>query len=140
MKIASVADVKAHFSAYLRASEQGPVVVTRNGKPAAVLLAVSDEDCLERLMLAHSPRLQEILTAAQGRIDAGAGISDEEFWKDVEGVEKTKKRGTASEQDPPSQAGVDSGARGADHQEVFNKPRGYGAPGPDDGKHFAAAR
>ena len=30
MKIASVAEVKAHFSAYLRASEQGPVVVTRN--------------------------------------------------------------------------------------------------------------
>ena len=55
MKIASVADVKAHFSAYLRASEHGPVVVTRNGKPAAVLLAVSDEEELERLMMASSP-------------------------------------------------------------------------------------
>ena len=35
MKIASVAEVKARLSAYLRASEEGPVVVTRNGKPVA---------------------------------------------------------------------------------------------------------
>jgi prevent-host-death family protein len=40
MKIASVADVKAHLSAYLKETEVGPVVVTRNGKAVAVLLAV----------------------------------------------------------------------------------------------------
>ena len=38
MKIASVADVKARLSAYLKESEAGPVVVTRNGKAVAVLL------------------------------------------------------------------------------------------------------
>ena len=84
MKIASVADVKAHFSAYVKASEQGPVVVTRNGRPVAVLLAVGDEEELERLILAHSPRLRAILDAARQRIRAGAGISHEEFWKDGE--------------------------------------------------------
>jgi len=30
MKIASVADVKAKFSVYLKSSEEGPVVITRN--------------------------------------------------------------------------------------------------------------
>jgi hypothetical protein len=49
------------------------------------------KDELERLMLAHSPRLKAILAAARQRIDAGAGISDVEFWKDFEGVEETKK-------------------------------------------------
>jgi prevent-host-death family protein len=92
MKIASVAEVKAHFSAYIRASKQGPVVVTRNGKPAAVLLSVGDEDELERLMMAHSPRLREILAAARQRIEAGAGIADDEFWKDVDGIKEPKKR------------------------------------------------
>lgn len=92
MKIASVADVKAHFSAYLRASEQGPVVVTRNGKPAAVLVAVADEEALERLMLAHSPRLHAILEAAQERIRAGAGIPSDAFWDEVEGVKDKKGR------------------------------------------------
>ncbi len=92
MKIASVADVKAHFSAYLRASEQGPVVVTRNGKPAAVLVAVGDDEDLERLMMAHSPRLREILDAARERISSGGGISEAEFWKDVDEVHEPKKR------------------------------------------------
>jgi len=39
MRIASIAEVKAHFSAYLKAAEQGPVVVTRNGKAVAVVVA-----------------------------------------------------------------------------------------------------
>jgi len=81
MKIASVADVKAHLSAFLKAGQQGPVVVTRNSKPVAVLLPISDEDEIERLMMAYSPQLQSLLKAARGRIQAGQGIASEEFWK-----------------------------------------------------------
>jgi prevent-host-death family protein len=92
MKMASVAEVKAHFSSYLRASEQGPVVVTRNGKPVAVVVAVTDEDELERLMMAHSPGLQAILEAARQRIRAGAGIRNEDFWKEVEREKEMKRR------------------------------------------------
>ena len=92
MKIASVADVKAHFSAYLRASEQGPVVVTRNGKPAAVLLGVSDEDELERRCWPIRRDFKRSSRLPEGGIEAGAGIRDDEFWKDLEGVKETKKR------------------------------------------------
>ena len=91
MKFASVAEVKAHFSSYLRASEQGPVVVTRNGKPVAVVLAVTDEEELERLMMAHSPGLQAILEAARQRIRAGAGIRNEDFWMEMESEKETRK-------------------------------------------------
>ncbi len=92
MKIASVADVKAHFSSYLRASEEGLVVVTRNSKPVAVLLAVTDEEELERLMMAYSPRLRAILDVARGRIESGAGIPSERFWEDVQNESRGKKR------------------------------------------------
>ena len=52
MKIAPVADVKAHFSEYVKESEKGPVVVTRNGRPAVVMIAAGDDsDELERLAL-----------------------------------------------------------------------------------------
>jgi prevent-host-death family protein len=44
MKIAPVVEVKAKFSAYLEECKAGPVVVTKNGKPVAVLLSVVDED------------------------------------------------------------------------------------------------
>jgi len=83
MKIASVADVKARFSAFLKESKRGPVVVTRNGKPAAVLLSVDDEDEIERLALAYSPKFQKMLSLARQQIREGQGIPHEDFWKEV---------------------------------------------------------
>ena len=47
MRIAPVAEIKAKFSAYLKASEKGPIVVTRNGKAVAVLLSVEDYQRLD---------------------------------------------------------------------------------------------
>ena len=84
MKIASVADVKAKLSAYLKESQQGPVIVTRNGKPVAVLLAVTDEDELERLVLAHSPKFQALLDKSRRQIEETGGIPHEDFWREVE--------------------------------------------------------
>ena len=91
MKIASVADVKARLSSYLKASVAGPVVVTRNGKAVAVLLGIRDVEELERLILANSPKLRAILDAADRRIDAGAGIGHEEFWKQVESSKRSRE-------------------------------------------------
>ena len=84
MKIASVADLKARLSEYLKASEEGPVVVTRNGKPVAVLLGIEDEDELERLVLAYSKRFRSVLEAARQQIRDGKGIPHEQFWQEVE--------------------------------------------------------
>src|SRR5437016_12897013 len=93
MKTASVAEVKARLSAYLKASAAGPVVVTRNGKAVAVLLGVEDDEELERLLLAHSGKLRAILDAADRRIDEGAGISHDEFWQQVEAANHARERG-----------------------------------------------
>jgi len=87
MKIASVADVKARFSAFLRESKRGPVVVTRNGKPTAVLLSVDDEDEIERLTLAYSPKFQKMLNLARQQIREGRGIQHEDFWKETKDSE-----------------------------------------------------
>src|SRR5207253_10391785 len=81
MKIASVADVKARLSAYLKESEAGPIIVTRNGKAVAVLLAVTDEEELERLILAHSPKFQALLDKSRRQIEETGGIPHEQFWR-----------------------------------------------------------
>jgi prevent-host-death family protein len=91
MKIASVADVKARLSAYLKASASHPVVVTRNGKAVAVLLGVSDDDELERMLLAHSPKLRAVLDAADRRISEGKGIGHDEFWRQVKSGNRSRE-------------------------------------------------
>jgi len=83
VKIAPVAEVKAKFSAYLKASEKGPIVVTRNGKAVALLLSVSDEDDVERVVLANSPRFQAILEVARQQIREGKGIPHDQFWAEL---------------------------------------------------------
>jgi prevent-host-death family protein len=93
MKIAPVAEIKARFSAYLKASQDGPVIVTKNGKPVAVLLAMQDEDELERLILAYSPKFQHLLRAAEKQIQDGYGIPHDEFWKEIES-ESSQEPGT----------------------------------------------
>jgi prevent-host-death family protein len=84
MKIASVAEIKSQFSAFLKASEEGPVIVTRNGRPTAVLLAVKDEEDLDRLVLAYTPHFRTILEAARRQIREGLGIRHDDFWNDLE--------------------------------------------------------
>jgi prevent-host-death family protein len=84
MKIAPIAEIKAHLSAYLKESEKGPIVVTRNGKPVAVLLGVSDEEEIERLVLAYSPKFQAVLARGRQQIQMSGGIAHEDFWQEME--------------------------------------------------------
>jgi len=82
MRIASLAEVKAKLSAFLdEAGNSGPVVITRNGRAVAVLLAPSDDDDMERLLLSRSPRFRALLSKARSSIEAGQGIGHAEFWK-----------------------------------------------------------
>jgi prevent-host-death family protein len=93
MKRVSVADVKARFSTYLKESQEEPVIVTRNGRPVALLLAVTDEDELERLMLAHSPKFQAIVEKSRRQIEETGGIPHDVFWHEVEAknLERVRK-------------------------------------------------
>ena len=92
MKIASVAEVKSQFSAFLKSSASGPVVVTRNGRPVAVLVGVEDEDEIERLLMAYSPRLRAICDLSRQQIAEGEGVSHGEFWAGVKARKSPKTR------------------------------------------------
>jgi prevent-host-death family protein len=82
MRVASLAEVKAKLSAVLQEIETtGPVVITRNGKAVAVLLAPVDDDDLERLLLSRSPQLRSILSESRDGIRAGKGLPHASFWK-----------------------------------------------------------
>jgi prevent-host-death family protein len=90
MKIAPVADVKARLSAYLEQCKEEPVIITRNGKAVAVLLAPKDDEDLERLVMARSARFQELLNKSRKSIRAGKGLSPAAFWRAVH--QRARKR------------------------------------------------
>ena len=92
MRIAPLADVKARLSAYLDECEtEGPVVITRNGRPVAVLLAPYDDDDLERLLLGRSPRFQAFLNRSRQSIREGKGLPEKAFWAAVRKRSQEKK-------------------------------------------------
>jgi prevent-host-death family protein len=92
MRIAPLADVKAKFSAYLKeCGEEGPLVITRNGKAVAVILVPYDEDDLERLMLARSPCFRALLARSRQSIKGGKGLSEQAFWGAIRKCSRQRK-------------------------------------------------
>jgi len=89
MKTASAEEVGAQFDAYLKATAKGPVVVTRNAKPVAVLLSVKDPDEIERIAMSRSKKLRKILQKSQAQIEKGKGIPHEQFWREIEQMRKS---------------------------------------------------
>jgi prevent-host-death family protein len=85
MKRLAVADLGAQLRDYLEECRtEGPIVLTQDGRPIAVLLVPHDEEELERLVLSHSPRFQAVLEQSRQSIEAGKGLTREEFWQAVE--------------------------------------------------------
>ena len=82
MTVASLAEIKAKFSAYLLEAEaSGPVVVTRKGRAVAVILAPADDSDLEGILLSRSPRFRSLLDKSRRSIAGGRGQTHEAFWK-----------------------------------------------------------
>ena len=55
MKIVPLNEVRNRFSTYLELSKREDIVVTKNGRPAAILHAVTDED-VEDYLFESDPR------------------------------------------------------------------------------------
>ena len=97
MRIAPLADVKARLGAYVdECVDDGPIVITCNGKAVAVLLVPNDDDDLERLPLERSPCFQAMLNRSRRSIKAGEGLSEEDFWKAVRERAQERKAAAAA--------------------------------------------
>src|SRR5438093_5960830 len=111
MRIASVAEIKSQFSSFLKASEAGPVVVTRNGRPVAVIVGVQDEDEIERLLMAYSPHLRAILDRSRQQFREGKWLSEEEFWSQFEQAKPSKKSAKPKKKPAEQRAAPDRGGK-----------------------------
>jgi prevent-host-death family protein len=84
MKSVSAARVAAQFDEYLAASREQPVLVTRNGKPVAVLLAVRNKAQAKQAAEGRCRSLQSIFQEAHLQLQKGGGIPHDQFWAQVE--------------------------------------------------------
>lgn len=57
MKIASVKEVKNRLSHYLKTAEKEDVVITKNGKPNAIIHHLGDDE-IEDCILEHDPKFR----------------------------------------------------------------------------------
>ena len=83
MKIAPLAEVKDRLSAYIDAARESAIVVTRNGKPVALLTPIREDDDLDRLLLAHDPQFVRLLERARERVRGGRYLTSAQFWRQL---------------------------------------------------------
>ncbi len=86
MKIESLREVRNNFSEVIESlPKTGPVVVTKNGRSAALLIPIDENTDLETLILSHSRRFWNLFDrAASGKRTALAelpDIGDDKAWK-----------------------------------------------------------
>jgi antitoxin (DNA-binding transcriptional repressor) of toxin-antitoxin stability system len=72
MKMVPLNEVKNRFSTYLELSKREDIVITKNGRAAAILHAVTDED-LEDYLLESGPRFIARIEALRREFQRGGG-------------------------------------------------------------------
>jgi prevent-host-death family protein len=78
MKKVALSELKDDLSKYLRLAESEEIVITRHGKPAAVLVGFASEDDWFEYKLEHDPRFLERVRLARKSLHERKGIKLED--------------------------------------------------------------
>jgi antitoxin (DNA-binding transcriptional repressor) of toxin-antitoxin stability system len=92
MKTESVRAVRARLVEMIRGLPRGPVIITKNGRPCAALVALGAKGDLEAFLVAHDPRLRALMDRGAGQ---RGGRSLEAVERDVTRRERKSKRRVA---------------------------------------------
>ena len=74
VKEVPLAEMKDDLSRYLRQAEDRPIVITRHGKPAGVLIGFASEDDWFDYRLENDPRFLARVDQARRSLRAGKGV------------------------------------------------------------------
>ncbi|MFH1706345.1 MAG: type II toxin-antitoxin system Phd/YefM family antitoxin [Planctomycetota bacterium] len=83
MKQLPLAEVKDHLTRYLRDAEHGPIVITRHGKPAGVLMGFASEDEWFEYRLENDPAFLKRIERARLAIKRGKGMAWEQVKREM---------------------------------------------------------
>ncbi|MBN2548677.1 MAG: type II toxin-antitoxin system Phd/YefM family antitoxin [Anaerolineales bacterium] len=83
MKRVALHLVKDDLSSYLREAEQDPIVITRHGKPAGILIGFEDEEAWFEYRLEHDPRFLRRIAESRQEFQEGNYVHFEDInWQD----------------------------------------------------------
>ncbi|HUI58029.1 MAG TPA: type II toxin-antitoxin system prevent-host-death family antitoxin [Bryobacteraceae bacterium] len=90
MKVESLREVRNNFSHVIESLPKiGPVVVTKNGRSAALLVPIDEDTDLETLILSNSQRFWNLFErAASGKrtpLEELPDVGDDRAWKRLAG-------------------------------------------------------
>jgi prevent-host-death family protein len=83
MKQLPLAEVKDHLTKCLRDAERSPIVITRHGKPAGVLMGFASEDEWFEYRLENDPAFLKRIERARLAIKRGKGVAWEQVKKEL---------------------------------------------------------
>jgi len=83
MKTVEVKKAIKPLSDYTKKLKKEPVIVTRDGKPVAALVCISNAD-LETVSLSNNPKFLDLIERSRARQKSGGGISTEEMRRRLE--------------------------------------------------------
>jgi antitoxin YefM len=96
MEMIPLADAKARLSAVIDEvrNTHERVVITRNGRPEAVLMAVADLEALEEILdLLSTPGAVEQIRQAEADLAAGEGVDADELRRQLTARAERESRG-----------------------------------------------
>ena len=79
MKKVALSDVTEDLPKYLRLAEEEEVVITRDGKPAGVLIGFRSEDDWLDFQLEEDPRFLQRIEASRQSLREGRGVKLEQI-------------------------------------------------------------
>ena len=79
MKKVALSEVKDGLSRYLHLAEDEPIIITRHGKPAGVLIGFKDEDDWFDFRIENDERFLKRITQARASAQAGRRIPIEDI-------------------------------------------------------------
>ncbi len=91
MKIVPLNEVKNQFSQYLEEAQQEDIVVTKNGRAAAIIHAITDED-LEDYLFETDPRFIARIEALRAQYRREGGTSLREVRRELGLKPRAKRR------------------------------------------------
>ncbi len=86
MKVIPINEINKYLNDYMKQSQNEAIIITENGRPVAAINLIVDPEDLERFLLAHNPKFNQILEDSRQSLKESGGLKSDDFWTLVDAL------------------------------------------------------